>query len=515
MGRTPKIRREKKGAKKETPCPTPEKSGSDLEDPHKEENPRDDPLEAAHEARLREALTNEAEAQILLEATKAREMELADQVKELQQALEDAKVVPENNPLPEDDPHNAEPLSDREGSPPAGNRRLQNERDNPTREQQVRDRDMDKIPLPPKLDEKMSAKDINAAIQRVVKSNKPPQKGATPDEWDNYIRIVYRHWVGGRWPNNTTSAAALGSSMEFQFNPMQDLQSLLGDINISMGTDTPMSLTSESDHFTITTREALAVQAVHFLNLIRAEEGDYVMSMNNDRCRSKLITKISSSPFRQVWNTVCLQYDGGQDSIQNLSRAIKQCESNHNAPLIGQPVPLHPAISLNRLNPTGSELMKAQDAVTSPHCLGCDATDHATEECPHIIGFHKRNPGVFRPKDWNKPQPSHCAIHGACAHAESSCTVIPKLRNEPNLQLKARQAWKPSQDNGPKRDKQDRKRPRQEKDTTKLLLQRLDEMDKRIKKMIPPSKEKPKPKTKAKKTKPARVDSDTDSGSNS
>ena len=148
MGRTPKIRREKKGAKKETPCPTPEKSGSDLEDPHKEENPRDDPLEAAHEARLREALTNEAEAQILLEARKAREMELADLVNELQQALEDAKVVPENNPLPEDDPDNAEPLSDREGSPPAGNRLLQNERVNLTREQQVRDRVMDKIPLP-------------------------------------------------------------------------------------------------------------------------------------------------------------------------------------------------------------------------------------------------------------------------------------------------------------------------------------------------------------------------------
>jgi hypothetical protein len=129
-----------------------------------------------------------------------------------------------------------------------------------------------------------------------------------------------------------------------------------------------------------------------------------------------------------------------------------------------------------------------------------------------MVSFHKRNPGVYRGKDWNKPQPSHCAIHGACTHAESDCTVIPKLCNEPNLMLKTRQP-RNSQERPTKGDRRDRKRPRQEKtESTQLLLQRLDKMEKRLKKLAPP-KEKSKPKVK--KQKPVLSDSEeSDSGSN-
>jgi hypothetical protein len=511
MGRTPKR---KKGKKEPSPEPEPsdEHSEREGEDPHNEENETERKLreleKAEHDARLKQVLTSEAEARALLDATMAKGEEMSNEIRELKKALAQSLADKTEDEVPKDDLQDlANPSEGEESS--SGNRRLTNEREGILRKscQAPLTQDwetVDKIPLPPHLDEKMSVKDINSAIQRVVKANSPPNKAAPPDEWDSYIRILYRHWVGGRWPNNTVSAAALGSAIGFQFNPMQDLQSLLGDINISMGNDTPMSLTSESDHFQITTKQTLAIQAVAFLNLIRTEEEDYAMSMNDDRCRDKLIKKIAASPFRLVWNAVCLQYDGGQDAIKDLQRAIKLCQNNHIAPLIGQPTH-HPAIGLNRLNPAGTELKKAQEAVNSPHCLACDATDHSTEECSLIHAFHKRNQGVYRPKDWTKPQVSHCAIHGACTHLEADCTVLPKLRNEPQLQLRGRQP-RVRKDTTPKKEKPDKKRQR-ENDTNKLLIQRLDQMEKCLKKMTPQ-------KEKIKKAKPAPL-SESDSGSNS
>jgi hypothetical protein len=91
-------------------------------------------------------------------------------------------------------------------------------------------------------------------------------------------------------------------------------------------------------------------------------------------------------------------------------------------------------------------------------------------------------------------------LHGACIHTEEPCTLIPKLRNEPNFKVNSRKRKQPSTSTSPSQPRT----PRGEKATNKVLLQRLDALEKETKLL-----RKEKRKKVEKKTKPEPVDSDS------
>jgi hypothetical protein len=463
---------------------------------------------------LEEAATRtaalEEQVQNLMARKEAREEEAAlkavtleEEVNSLRKALIEAQEqdAPSSDDLREEEPHEEDDFDER---------RLHSERPQATGEPPLEPVWAQKIQTPNRLNEKMSPKDVRASIKRVIDANPPPGSAATTDTWDKYIKLLYRNWVGNHWPNNEVSAAALGAGLGCYFNPGQKLQSFLTDINVSKGSNQSMNMISETNSFTITTEKTLSSQAIDYLNLVRIEVEDHDMGLEDERCRPRFIKKVLASPFKAVWDKISLQHPGGPESIKDITRAIRQCQLDPAYPVI-KIAQRHPAIGLNRLNPDGAELISAQEAVNQPHCLACDKAEHQTEDCPLVENFHINNPGLYRPVDPKNKQASHCAVHGACTHKPGTCTLLPRLRNEPSLKFQVRVRRATGDKSPPKgTPNKDHKRKR-ERDDNKVLLQRLNLLDKEVKRL---KTEKAKNKKKSKPP-PKKGQSDSNSGSNS